>query len=682
MILEDITNDEQTTFIDGTQINDNILVHMSCLRKFIFHISTEVELHHLTHYSSNEDIQRTFTNIGYHQMAPVGGRHFSQSAGRYTSGRNYRSHFRFDDRSRRDNRYEKKRKRRSSSRSDQLRRRDDTRRSYSKSSVDKKRRKIDSDEEYDDLLKEENDPEKKFRLILKKQNAIIKKTLAKSFDLSTSTLSKLLVDKCDEAIKNSIISKSKAQFERKQPEDTEPIQTSRVATDEVHLRDEISHSDIDESDEAPNNDYSQHFINTGQKPQNYIRDAGLQNRFEEYPKLRELIRLKDEYIDKTNSLPMYLRCDLLANNFTLASLDCEFDVILIEPPLEEYKRTNGIHFDRYVTWDEVMKLDVESVAAQRSFVFLWCGSAEGLDQGRACLKKWGFRRCEDICWVKTNRTNPRAALTLQSGSIFQRTKEHCLMGIRGTVRRSVDSDFIHANVDIDLIITEEPEWGDPNKPIELYHIIEHFCLGRRRLHLFARESTIRRGWLSIGSEICTSKFDKRIYKSYFETPITPLENLTERIEQLRPKSPPPKGLKAAAGATVTTASNANPNSTSNQQTILSTAPSSSTKELTPLSVLQDGQQAIRSTITSNRQSSSRAVRPHWGLYTDDMPSNVYPPMMLSPTRHGYPAPYSDLHLLSEYDFAIAAGNSSQNDYDTYYGHTNVEQKDDRTNFRN
>ncbi len=41
-----------------------------------------------------------------------------------------------------------------------------------------------------------------------------------------------------------------------------------------------------------------------------------------------------------------------------------------------------------------MKLDVESVAAQRSFVFLWCGSAEGLDQGRAVRilenekKKW------------------------------------------------------------------------------------------------------------------------------------------------------------------------------------------------------------------------------------------------------------------------------------------------------
>lgn len=85
----------------------------------------------------------------------------------------------------------------------------------------------------------------------------------------------------------------------------------------------------------------------------FFNQLGLQDRFEEYPKLRELIRLKDEHINKTSPLPMYLRCDLLANNFTLSSLECEFDVILIEPPLEEYKRTNGIHFDRYVTWDEV-----------------------------------------------------------------------------------------------------------------------------------------------------------------------------------------------------------------------------------------------------------------------------------------------------------------------------------------
>lgn len=68
------------------------------------------------------------------------------------------------------------------------------------------------------------------------------------------------------------------------------------------------------------------------------------------------------------------------------------------------------------------------------------------------------------------------------------------MGIKGTVRRSTDGDFIHANVDIDLIITEEPEIGNIEKPVEIFHIIEHFCLGRRRLHLFGRDSTIRPGY--------------------------------------------------------------------------------------------------------------------------------------------------------------------------------------------
>lgn len=59
-------------------------------------------------------------------------------------------------------------------------------------------------------------------------------------------------------------------------------------------------------------------------------------------------------------------------------------------------------------------------------------------------------------------------------------QEHCLMGIKGTVRRSTDGDFIHANVDIDLIISEEADYGSLEKPVEIFHIIEHFCLGRRR----------------------------------------------------------------------------------------------------------------------------------------------------------------------------------------------------------
>lgn len=101
-------------------------------------------------------------------------------------------------------------------------------------------------------------------------------------------------------------------------------------------------------------------MDTGQRPQNFIRDPGLSERFEEYPKLRELIKLKDELIARTNvpERPMYIKSPLLNDNsstdFSLMSLiGSEFDVILIEPPLHEYQITNNAYFDRFYSWDEV-----------------------------------------------------------------------------------------------------------------------------------------------------------------------------------------------------------------------------------------------------------------------------------------------------------------------------------------
>uniref|UniRef100_A0A182PMQ2 N(6)-adenosine-methyltransferase non-catalytic subunit METTL14 n=1 Tax=Anopheles epiroticus TaxID=199890 RepID=A0A182PMQ2_9DIPT len=291
----------------------------------------------------------------------------------------------------------------------------------------------------------------------------------------------------------------------------------------------------------PHNDYCQHFVDTGQRPQNFIRDVGLADRFEEYPKLRELIRLKDELIAETATPPMYLRADL--KTFDLKNLGTKFDVILIEPPLEEYARGGAAVAAgaprNFWSWDEILALDIGEVAAHRSFVFLWCGSSEGLDMGRNCLRKWGFRRCEDICWIRTNIDSPGHSKILEPKAVFQRTKEHCLMGIKGTVRRSTDGDFIHANVDIDLIISEEAEFGSLEKPIEIFHIIEHFCLGRRRLHIFGRDSTIRPGWVTIGPELTNSNFNSELYASSFEE--NPTTGCTERIEALRPKSPPANG---------------------------------------------------------------------------------------------------------------------------------------------
>lgn len=46
------------------------------------------------------------------------------------------------------------------------------------------------------------------------------------------------------------------------------------------------------------------------------------------------------------------------------------------------------------------------------------------------------------------------------------------MGIKGTVRRNQDGHFIHANVDLDIIITEEvtliaPYYSHPNPLIQI-----------------------------------------------------------------------------------------------------------------------------------------------------------------------------------------------------------------------
>lgn len=54
--------------------------------------------------------------------------------------------------------------------------------------------------------------------------------------------------------------------------------------------------------------------------------------------------------------------------------------------------------------------------------------------------------------------------------------------------------------DTDVVIWE----GDPDdptlKPPEMYTLVENFCLGLRRLELFARGKTLRRGWVSVLAE--------------------------------------------------------------------------------------------------------------------------------------------------------------------------------------
>jgi N6-adenosine-specific RNA methylase IME4 len=300
---------------------------------------------------------------------------------------------------------------------------------------------------------------------------------------------------------------------------------------------------------CPKNDYCQHFVDTGERPQNFIRDYEEEKRFLDYPKLNELIKRKNEVLQKRATPPMWLKCDL--KGYDLSTLG-KFDVILMDPPLKEYKaRMEAAGMDTsdmsFWSFEEISNLRMDHLAENCCFLFLWVGSSDGLDKGRLLLKKWNFRRCEDIVWIKTNRHNFKRRYPNTNDTLLQHTKEHCLVGIRGQVKRGVDGHFIHANIDTDVIVSEEPPLGSNEKPQELYRIIERFCLGRKRIELFGEDHNRRPGWLTLGKSVSSSNFDIEKYNSYFRGEFCYPEvqgyeggrfvGCTPEIENLRPRSP-------------------------------------------------------------------------------------------------------------------------------------------------
>lgn len=63
------------------------------------------------------------------------------------------------------------------------------------------------------------------------------------------------------------------------------------------------------------------------------------------------------------------------------------------------------------------------------------------------LELWGYKRCEEIIWVKTNQLQ-RIIRTGRTGHWLNHSKEHCLVGIKGNpeINRNIDTDVIVAEV--------------------------------------------------------------------------------------------------------------------------------------------------------------------------------------------------------------------------------------------
>ena len=120
--------------------------------------------------------------------------------------------------------------------------------------------------------------------------------------------------------------KSADNFEFKVPYPKKPVNVLDRKQHEYHNL-------YQDGEKSIRNDYCQHFVDSGKRPQNFIRDTELSQRFDEYPKLKELTRMKNALVENRATPPTYLKVDL--RTFDLKSLGTKFDVILIDPPLEE-----------------------------------------------------------------------------------------------------------------------------------------------------------------------------------------------------------------------------------------------------------------------------------------------------------------------------------------------------------
>lgn len=195
---------------------------------------------------------------------------------------------------------------------------------------------------------------------------------------------------------------------------------------------------------------------------------------------KELILSGD---NNTGILPsQWINCDI--RNFDCSILG-KFDVIMADPPWD-------IHMDLpYGTLrdDEMKNLPVRKLQDD-GVIFLWV-TGRATELARECLEIWGYKRKEELVWIKTNQLQ-RLIRTGRTGHWLNHSKEHCLIGYKGNPK-------LNRNLDCDVLVSEVRETS--RKPDEIYELIERMKPGGRKLELFARPHNRRQGWISLGNQL-------------------------------------------------------------------------------------------------------------------------------------------------------------------------------------
>lgn len=180
--------------------------------------------------------------------------------------------------------------------------------------------------------------------------------------------------------------------------------------------------------------------------------------------------------------PQWINCDI--RSFRMDILG-QFGVIMADPPWD-------IHMELpYGTMadDEMRTLNVPALQTD-GLIFLWV-TGRAMELGRECLELWGYKRVEEIIWVKTNQLQ-RIIRTGRTGHWLNHSKEHCLVGIKGNPE-------VNRNIDTDVIVAEVRETS--RKPDEMYPLLERISPRTRKLELFARMHNVHAGWMSLGNQL-------------------------------------------------------------------------------------------------------------------------------------------------------------------------------------
>mmetsp|Transcript_20838 Transcript_20838/g.65932 ORF Transcript_20838/g.65932 Transcript_20838/m.65932 type:complete len:562 (+) Transcript_20838:102-1787(+) len=246
----------------------------------------------------------------------------------------------------------------------------------------------------------------------------------------------------------------------------------------------------------------------------YLNECGVHNRGTDTKRINELAM-------KGMELPaQWIQCDLRV--FPLSIFNGLISVVMADPPWD-------IHMELpygTLTDDEVRNLKIGEIH-EDGMIFLWV-TGRAMELARDCFRIWGYKRIEEIIWVKTNQLQ-RIIRTGRTGHWINHSKEHCLVGIKGNPK-------LNRNLDCDVIVSEVRETS--RKPDEIYNLIERMFPNCQKLELFGRPHNVHENWITCGNQLdgvrlCNEEIVRRYNREFPDAKVEPWRREKEAVVPVR-----------------------------------------------------------------------------------------------------------------------------------------------------